>query len=341
MPTEKYIKNRVTAVIPVYNEERFLRQCLESVVDQVDCVILGDNASTDGTEAICREFAEKYPHINYFRNEQNLGSAKNFALCYEKVQTEFMFHTGGHDLILPGYIGKLKKCLENNPDAVVAFSDVDWVDKDGNVILTEQYNNPDSRKRHQGYMMAPYLADPDPHIRATYFILCGKPCKLLYGLFRTESTLDQCLVVREYAGPDLVILFKLLLRGKMLHCPGSGFQFRLAHENDTKQDYMKRINGKSYGTKSSKNAWRHQEAYDLMTKAFLETQSEPSLEKRNRVLYDRMRKFLVKKYGCHANSFWIDTGNLLRNTRRLLITKPWKVFSNMIRSLVTSPNGTK
>jgi glycosyltransferase involved in cell wall biosynthesis len=46
---KQFEKGKVSVVIPVYNEERFLRQCLESVVNQADRVIIGDNASTDGS----------------------------------------------------------------------------------------------------------------------------------------------------------------------------------------------------------------------------------------------------------------------------------------------------
>jgi len=51
MSEKQFEQGKITVVIPVYNEERYLRQALESVVEQVDCVIIGDNASTDGTEA--------------------------------------------------------------------------------------------------------------------------------------------------------------------------------------------------------------------------------------------------------------------------------------------------
>jgi hypothetical protein len=46
-------------------------------VEQVDCVILGDNTSTDNTETICREFAEKYPHIRYFDTKKFHNNRKN------------------------------------------------------------------------------------------------------------------------------------------------------------------------------------------------------------------------------------------------------------------------
>jgi glycosyltransferase involved in cell wall biosynthesis len=66
MSEKEYIKDQVTVVIPVYNEEHFLRQALE-----VDCVIIGDNASSGG-RVICREFDEKYPQIKHFRHEKTI-----------------------------------------------------------------------------------------------------------------------------------------------------------------------------------------------------------------------------------------------------------------------------
>src|SRR5450759_3411095 len=56
---------KVSVCVVTYNQEKFIRQCLQSIVDQeTDCdfeVIVGDDCSTDGTRDIVREFAERYP----------------------------------------------------------------------------------------------------------------------------------------------------------------------------------------------------------------------------------------------------------------------------------------
>ena len=75
---------KTSILMPVYNEVNFIRRTLESVVGEADEIIISDNCSTDGTSEICREFAEKYPEIKYFRQEKNIGSAGNFKFLYKK-----------------------------------------------------------------------------------------------------------------------------------------------------------------------------------------------------------------------------------------------------------------
>ena len=72
---------RVSIGMPVYNGENYLAQALDSLLAQTftdfEIVICG-NASTDGTEALCREYAERDARIVYRRNESNVGAAANF-----------------------------------------------------------------------------------------------------------------------------------------------------------------------------------------------------------------------------------------------------------------------
>jgi glycosyltransferase involved in cell wall biosynthesis len=226
---KNFIKDQVTVVIPVYNEEHFLRQALESVVHQVDRVIIGDNASTDGTEAICREFIEKYNHIIYFRNPENLGSCQNSILCYEKVETEFLFHIGGHDLVPLNYVSELKMTLRENPDAICAYADIQFIDCDGKAFLRQEFNNPQT-PFEWGKMIAPYLAESCPLIRATEYILHGYPAYILYGLYRTNEIIQDWTACHPVALCDVIVLFNTLLKGKYIHSSHTEFMFRDIHQ---------------------------------------------------------------------------------------------------------------
>jgi len=76
----------VSIGLPVYNRERFLRETLESLLAQTfeDFeLIISDNASTDGTQAICREYTSKDPRIRYYRNDQNRGASWNYNHVFE------------------------------------------------------------------------------------------------------------------------------------------------------------------------------------------------------------------------------------------------------------------
>src|SRR6266853_631610 len=71
----------VSVGLPVYNGEAYLRQVLESVLAQTFTefeLVISDNASTDGTEKICREYAAADPRIRWHRQARNRGVTWNF-----------------------------------------------------------------------------------------------------------------------------------------------------------------------------------------------------------------------------------------------------------------------
>jgi len=239
MSEKQFEKDKVSVVITVYNEERFLRQTLESVVNQVDCVIIGDNASTDGTEAICREFAEKYPHVLYFRHKQNNGCIINTVSCYEKVETEYVFLMGSHDLLSDGYVEELKKLLNADSEAICAFADV------------INFSSSKKDKKATFPLSASVLKDfksRDPYFRALRYVSHGGPFPWVpvHGLFRSEIFLP---IGRKWVEIDneQAILFECLLHGTFLHSPNTTFRRRNNHLEKTGDEYYDDLAKRVYG----------------------------------------------------------------------------------------------
>ena len=84
----KINKPRVSIGLPVCNGENYLKQALDSIMAQTYTdfeLIISDNASTDRTAQICKEYANRDPRIRYYRNEKNLGAARNFNYVFELV----------------------------------------------------------------------------------------------------------------------------------------------------------------------------------------------------------------------------------------------------------------
>ncbi len=68
---------QVSLALPVYNGEKFIEEAIHSILrqDYQDFeLIITDNASTDRTEAICRDFAASDRRVKYVRNDRNLGA---------------------------------------------------------------------------------------------------------------------------------------------------------------------------------------------------------------------------------------------------------------------------
>ena len=71
----------VSIGLPVRNGERQIAETVRSVLDQrADRfeLVISDNASTDSTEEICRQFARSDARIRYHRQPQNIGLVPNF-----------------------------------------------------------------------------------------------------------------------------------------------------------------------------------------------------------------------------------------------------------------------
>ena len=68
---------KISVIVPVYNVEPYLRKSINSLVEQTYSnleIILVDDGSTDGSEAICDEYADRYPHIKVI-HQKNAGQS--------------------------------------------------------------------------------------------------------------------------------------------------------------------------------------------------------------------------------------------------------------------------
>src|SRR5208282_399437 len=97
----------VSIGLPVYNGEAYLRQVLDSVLAQTFSdfeLIISDNASTDCTEAICREYAAADARIRYHRQARNRGATWNFRQVALLSSGQYFLWTSHDDLLAPTYI---------------------------------------------------------------------------------------------------------------------------------------------------------------------------------------------------------------------------------------------
>jgi glycosyltransferase involved in cell wall biosynthesis len=129
---------RVSIGIPVYNGENFLDAAVESVLNQTFTdfeLIICDNASTDGTQAMCRAYEQRDPRVRYHRNEHNLGASRNYNRVFElSAPTEYFKWVAHDDTIEPTFLEKAVAALDADPGAVLCQSLVVNIDEHGDVI---------------------------------------------------------------------------------------------------------------------------------------------------------------------------------------------------------------
>lgn len=108
----------VSIGFPVYNGEATLRRAIDSILQQdfKDFeLVIADNASSDGTAAICEDYASRDARVRYFRNPANIGPSPNHNLVFEKSRGQY-FAWAAHDIEqLPGMLSRCVKEMQSGP----------------------------------------------------------------------------------------------------------------------------------------------------------------------------------------------------------------------------------
>ncbi len=116
---------RVSFGVPVFNEERSIRRCLDSILAQDFSdfeVVVCDNASTDRTPEILAGYAARDARVRIFRNEENLGLIRNWNRAFELSRGTYFRWVGGDDWLDPTYTSRCVAALDADPAAISATS---------------------------------------------------------------------------------------------------------------------------------------------------------------------------------------------------------------------------
>ena len=147
----KEYNTKLSVVIPVYNAEKYIRQCLDSILTKQKIaleVICVDDCSTDGTPAILKEYQDKYENVTVIRNETNLyaGTCRNKGLMAAKGQ--YVHFLDSDDYVVDNAYEKLYTLAKEN--------DLDWVkttsegfdDETGETVENPRYS---MEKMYEGF----------------------------------------------------------------------------------------------------------------------------------------------------------------------------------------------
>jgi len=123
----------VTIVIPAYNHGKYLKQAIDSVLNQdyphVELIVL-DDGSTDNT----REVLERYGDQFYWESQKNIGQASTLNKGWSMAKGEVMAYLSADDVLLPQATSKSVACLLDNPEAVLCYGDFRLIDAESRVI---------------------------------------------------------------------------------------------------------------------------------------------------------------------------------------------------------------
>lgn len=222
---------KVSISVPVYNAERYLRQCLDCLVAQtlsdIEIVVVNDG-STDGTKEICEEFAKKDSRIKLIHKE-NGGIASGRQVALATATGQFMASVDADDWVEPNFCEKMfYKAVAENADVVLCDS---WY----------EYEHGGQRENSYGKDVP---ANNDEIIEEA---LIGRmPCAVWNKLYKIEFLREHKISFEEGVnmGEDVLFFLKALRHPiRLVYLPECLYHYRRMPGEDS---YTNRVTLSSY-----------------------------------------------------------------------------------------------
>lgn len=193
---------KVSILIPVYNREKFIAECIQSALDQTYTdfeVVVVDNDSDDGTWEICQRFAALDQRVRVFRNDTNIGPVRNWKRCAEEARGEFSKILFSDDCLEPNCLSQMVPKLDAPVVALVYCAVLMGATKEKAAIV---YSNPESSRLSASRFVDLVARNEAPLSPGAVLI---RTCDLR-GNLHTQFSTSTCRPFDKYgAGPDIMI----------------------------------------------------------------------------------------------------------------------------------------
>jgi len=224
MKAGKFDAPTVSVGLPVFNGADYVAEAIASILGQTyeDFeLLIQDNASTDQTEAICREFARRDSRVSYVRNPENLGAIPNYNLVFERASGRYFKWAAHDDVCAPTFLERCVEVLEADPSVVLCSGQTRLINDDG---------SPVTHDRERGCFVTRHGApvgviDPehraegtDPAKRFWDILVRTMRTFEIFGLVRSD-VLSRTGLHGNYYGSDKVLLAELSLHGRFQLLP--------------------------------------------------------------------------------------------------------------------------
>ena len=226
---------RVSVGLPVYNGEQYIRESIECILAQTYTdleLILVDNASTDSTRHICEEYVKRDRRVRYFRQERNVGLARNSNRAFELATGEYFKWTTHDDLHGPDFLARCVEVLDRDPSVVLCCTAGALIDGEGKQIeILEDaegayVRDPNGARIPFRRMDPPRnLSSADPVDRFRDILLHTAWCLEIFGVMRSDA-LRKTQLQSGYIGTDKRVLAQMSLLGRFAEVPGVRLFYR-------------------------------------------------------------------------------------------------------------------
>lgn len=239
----------ISVIVTTYNQEATIGRTLDSILAQ-QChlpveIVVGEDCSTDGTLAICRQYAERFPEqIRLIANEQNKGIVDNYFDCLMAARGDYIADCAGDDFwIDPQKLEKEARVLEAHDDVTLVHTD--WLYYDETTGQTRPHTE---RQFDQAF------TDGSTMLEAILTQTTLPVVHLCTALYRKSAFLEayreDTFVFRnkEFGCEDLSLTFMLARMGRIAYLPDVTLHYSVGHnsvsfnDDDARQfRFVKRI----------------------------------------------------------------------------------------------------
>jgi glycosyltransferase involved in cell wall biosynthesis len=196
--------------LPVRNAGSKVAGTIRSILGQTETdieLVITDNASTDDTEAVCRELARADDRIAYHRQAENIGLLNNFIFAMRTARGRYFRWIGDDDRLEPDYAARCLAEFAGDPRLVLVTTAISYTAEDG-TVATEPYEST-------------ALRSDDPAVRFAELMRLLNASHLMidpmYGMMRRDVA--AALPRRNMLHEDEIFAGKLALAGPWGHVP--------------------------------------------------------------------------------------------------------------------------
>lgn len=190
----------VSIGMPVYNGGSLLCKALDTLLAQLFRnfeIIISDNASSDNTEKICREYEKNDSRIRYYRQNINQGVGPNFLFVLKQAKGTYFMWAAHDDTWEPSFIASTLHALTKNPGAVCAVPKILLTD---GILSNATYPITD---KNPGERLKKYLKDPSDNSR-------------FYGLYRIACARKSSHYITNTYASDWLFFASIIMQGKVI-----------------------------------------------------------------------------------------------------------------------------
>jgi glycosyltransferase involved in cell wall biosynthesis len=192
----------VTIGVPVYNGERFLEATLDCLLAQTYRnieIIVSDNASTDGTAAICARYAQRDRRVQHARTEINVGASGNIRRLAGMLRGEYFKLSNADDLVEPEFVARCVEVLESDPTVALVCTLSRLIDMDDRQL--------------RNYQDDMHICESSPVDRFLRILARIRLTNSIQGVGRADILRELFLRHGSYDGADMVMLAAISARG--------------------------------------------------------------------------------------------------------------------------------